>query len=205
MNKIAQSSRIFDKVKIGKNVVIEDFCLIGVSPEGTARGTLETQIGDNVVIKAHTVLYAGTIIGNNVSIHQNVQIREECKIGEKTSIGPGTIIENNVEVLEDVKILSQVFIPEFSLIKAGAWLGPQVVLTNSKYPDSPNSEKTRIGPTIEEKAILGANSTILPGLSIGKESLVGAGSVVTKNIPDKVLVAGNPAKITKDKKDLPYD
>jgi len=99
---------------------------------------------------------------------------------------------------------SQVFVPEFTVIEDDAWLGPNVVLTNAKYPLSPGVKETLAGPVVMKGAKVGANSTILPGIVIGVNSLVGAGSVVTKDVPDNAVVAGNPARLIKMITALPY-
>jgi len=77
-------------------------------------------------------------------------------------------------------------------------------LTNSRYPLSLDAKETRVGPTIKKGAKIGANSIILPGVIIGENAFVGAGSVVTKNVPDGAVVVGNPAKIIKNITELPY-
>ena len=85
------------------------------------------------------------------------------------------------------------------------WIGPSVVVTNAKYPKAPGVKDGLVGAHIKQFSIIGANSTLLPGITIGKHSLVGAGSVVTKDVPDYAVVAGNPARIIKYISDLPYD
>jgi acetyltransferase-like isoleucine patch superfamily enzyme len=92
-----------------------------------------------------------------------------------------------------VRVHSQCFVPEFSVLEDGCWLGPNVVLTNAKFPQSARTKEMLAGVRVEKKAKIGANSTILPGVIIGAGALVGAGSVVTKNVPPGVIVSGNPA------------
>ena len=94
--------------------------------------------------------------------------------------------------------------PEYTIIEDGAWLGPNVVITNAKYPLSPDVKESLEGPIIKKGAMVGVNATILPGVVIGTYALVGAGSVVTKDVPDRAVVVGNPAKVIKVLEDLPY-
>ena len=201
---IAKTAIIYPGVKLGKNVVIEDFCLVGVPPRGIKEGELETVIGDDSVIRSHTVIYAGNKIGKKFQTGNKANIRELNEIGDNVSIGTLSVVEHHVKIEDDVRIHTQVFIPEYSVLKRSSWVGPNVVFTNAPYPKSKNVKDELVGPTLEENAIVGANSTLLPGVIIGKDAIVGAGSVVTKNVSSGDVVAGNPAKFMKKKFELPY-
>jgi len=103
-----------------------------------------------------------------------------------------------------VRIHSQAFIPEFSIVEDEAWIGPNVVLTNAKYPLSPGVKDQLAGPVVRKGAKIGANATLLPGVVIGENALVGAGSVVVHDVPAGAVVAGNPAKVIRQISELPY-
>lgn len=183
-------------VKIGKGAKIEDFVIIGTQPQKIGK-KLKTIIGKGAIIRSGTVIYAGNLIGENFFTGHNALIRESNHIGDNVSIGSSTIIEHHVVIEDEVRIHSGAFVPEFSILSKGCWLGPHVVLTNARYPRSKKVKETLKGPIIEEGAKIGANSTILPGLIIGKNALIGAGSVVTQNIPANAVAAGNPARVIK--------
>lgn len=202
---IADSAKIYKNVKLGENVVVEDHCIIGVPPRGAQDGELETIIGDNSVIRAGTIIYAGNKIGSNFQTGNKANIRELNNIGDNVSIGTLSVVEHHVEIEDGVRIHTQVFVPEYTTLKTKCWLGPNVVLTNAMYPMSPNVKDELKGPIIEEGAIVGANSTVLPGVNLGKDSVVGAGSVVTKDVEPSSVVCGNPAKFLKNKSNLPYE
>ena len=137
----------------------------------------DSNIGIGTKIWHWTHVCAETEIGNSVTIGQN------CYIGPKTKIGPGCKIQNNVSVYEGVQLHADVF------------CGPSVVFTNVINPRSAYDKKDEFKSTIVKTgASLGANSTIICGVTIGKFAFVGAGSVVTKSVPDYALVVGNPAK-----------
>jgi len=150
----------------------------------------------NWLIRAPSRIYAGCNIGENFTTGHFVLIRENCKIGDNVSIGTHTEIGPGVIIGDNVRIHSNCFIPELTVIEDDAWIGPCVCICNDKYPGPRYEirEKKREGVTIKGLAVIGANVTILPGVAVGRGAVVGAGSIVTKNVPDGVVVCGNPAK-----------
>ena len=201
---MTENYKIFAGVVIGDGSVVEDYCIIGAPPRAKKPGELETTIGRRAILRSHTVIYAGNRIGENFQTGNKVNIRESNEIGNNVSIGTLSVIEHHIRIGNGVRMHSQVFVPEFTVIEDDAWLGPNVVLTNAKYPLSPGVKETLAGPIVRKGAKIGANSTILPGIVIGANSLVGAGSVITKDVPDSAVVAGNPARLIKMIDALPY-
>ena len=131
------------------------------------------------------VTYPKAKIGRECNIGQNVFV------GENVVIGNGVKIQNNVSIYSGVKIEDNVFV------------GPSVVFTNVKFPRSKiNQKKNFLKTQICKGSTLGANSTIICGIKVGKNSFVGAGSVVTKDVKDNSLVYGNPAKYKKNHKQM---
>jgi acetyltransferase-like isoleucine patch superfamily enzyme len=196
--------KLYDNVDLGVGTVVEDYCVLGTPPRGSADGELATVIGEGAVIRSHTVIYAGNRIGRNFQTGNKVNIRESNRIGDDVSVGTLSVIEHHVEVGDHVRIHTQVFIPEFSVLEEGCWIGPNVVLTNAKYPLSPGVKDRLVGPVIRRGAKIGANSTLLPGVIIGEHALVGAGSVVVRDVPPGAVVAGNPARFIRNLSELPY-
>jgi acetyltransferase-like isoleucine patch superfamily enzyme len=199
-----QSYRIHEGVTLGEGIVVEDFCIIGVPPRGYNEGDLKTFIGPESHIRSHTVIYAGNQIGKCFQTGNKVNIRELNKIGDNVSVGTLSVIEHHVEIGNNVRIHSQAFIPENSILEENVWVGPNVVLTNAKYPLSPGVKDSLRGPTLKKGAKIGANATILPGVVVGANALIGAGSVVVRDVPDGAVAVGNPARIIKHISELPY-
>ena len=195
---------LMKNVKLGKNIKIGDYVIIGILPRGYGEGDVETVIGDDSVIRTHTTIYAGNKISNNFQTGHGTRIREFNEIGENVSIGTNTVVEFKVKIEDGVRIHSQAFIPEFCTLKRNAWIGPRAVLTNAKYPRYPGVKEHLEGVIVGENAKIGANATILPGIKIGKDAIVGAGAVVTKDVPERAVVAGNPAKIIKWADEISY-
>lgn len=188
------NSIIYPNVHLGKNIIIEDFCIIGKPQKGKVP-VKDVYIGDNAIIRSHTIIYEGNSIGKDFQSGHHVVIREDNTIGDNVSIGTLSCIEHHIIIETDVRIHSQVFIPEFSILKKGSWIGPNVVLTNAKYPKGKNVKNNLKGPIINSFAKIGANSTLLPGVNIGKNSLIGSGSLVSSDIPEDSVAFGHPAKV----------
>ena len=150
-------------------------------------------------------------LGNNVRIHHKDLVNlYGCEVGDNTKIASFVEIQKNVKIGKNCKIGAFAFIPEGATIEDEVFIGPHACFTNDKLPRATNkngSLKTEkdwsVAKTfVKESASIGANATILCGITIGKNSIVGAGSVVTKNVPDNSIVAGNPAKIIGKVKDM---
>jgi acetyltransferase-like isoleucine patch superfamily enzyme len=196
--------RLYDGVSLGDGTTVEDFCIVGVPARGQRAGESPTAIGPNAWLRSHTVIYAGNTIGRNFATGNKVNIRELNTIGHDVSIGTLSVIEHHVTIGDRVRIHTQVFVPEFSVLEDDCWLGPNVVLTNAKYPVSPGVKHSLQGPRICRGAKIGANATVLPGVVVGANALVGAGAVVVRDVPPNAVVAGNPASVIKTIDALPY-
>jgi acetyltransferase-like isoleucine patch superfamily enzyme len=202
---ISETSEIHPNVKLGDNCIVEDFAIIEAPPRGFQSGELSTVIGNNAHIRSHTVIYAGNSIGNNFHTGNKVNLRELNKIGNNISIGALSVVEHHVIIGSGLRIHTQTFIPEYTILEDESWIGPGVVFTNARYPNSPNAKKELKGCHVEMHSIIGANGTILPGVRLGKWVIVGAGFVMTKDVQAHSVVAVNPAKIINTIDKLPYN
>jgi len=130
-------------------------------------------------------------------ISDKANVFESAKLGENVKVGAYAEIGRDVVVGDNTNISAGVFIPENVVLEDNVFVGPHAVFTNDKNPPSFGEWRKEKPTIVKSGASIGANSTILPSLTIGKGSVVGAGSVVTKNVPDGVTVIGNPARILK--------
>jgi len=136
-------------------------------------------------------------IGDNSTIWQYAIILENAKIGKSCNINSHTFIENDVIIGDNVTIKCGVYLWDGLTIEDNVFIGPNATFTNDKYPKSKVKPEKFDRTILKKGCSIGANATILPGISIGANAIIGAGSVVTKDVPNGVVVIGNPARITK--------
>jgi acetyltransferase-like isoleucine patch superfamily enzyme len=159
-------------------------------------GSESTKIGDECIIRSGSVIYEGSHVGGNVRLGHNVLIREQVRIGDDTMVGSGVIIDGKSVIGSKVSIQSNAYIPWNSKIEDHVFLGPNCILTNDKYLMRRSYELN--GPVIREGASVGAGAVIMPNIEIGTEAVIGAGAVVTKDVPSRAIVYGIPARVQDD-------
>lgn len=183
--------------KLGKNCVIQDDVILGLKYKEDCNPVI---IGDNAVIRSNTIIYADVEIGNDFKTGHYVMIREKTRIGDNVLIGTQSIIDGHARIGSNVNMQTGVYVPLNVIIEDNVFIGPRVVLTNDRYPLRKKSELK--GPMIKKNASIGANSTILPGVTVNEGALIAAGSIVTKDVPAWHLAMGVPAKFTPLPEDL---
>jgi acetyltransferase-like isoleucine patch superfamily enzyme len=203
-SEIAPSAIVHPNVRLGAGSVVGAFVIVGEPARGARGGEHEVLLGSGACLRSHTVVYAPNRIGERFQTGHGVLVREENEIGDDVSIGSGSVVEHHVRIGHRVRLHSNVFVPEFSVLEDECWLGPNVVLTNARYPTSPRAKSELKGPIVEARARVGANATLLPGVRIGREALVGAGAVVTRDVAPGSVVVGNPARVVNRIERLPY-
>ena len=199
--RLGPTGDVYPNVTLGAGTVIEPGARVGVPPRGARPGEHVTVIGPDSHIRSGTVIYAGAILGANVQTGHNAMIREDNVIGDRCSIGTGAVLEPGNRIGDDTRIHSQCFLEHVTLGNR-VFLGPGVVFTDDPHPMCPRFRECVLGATVEDDVSIGGNATILPGVRIGRGSLIGAGSVVTRDVAPDVVVAGSPARVVRQIEDL---
>jgi acetyltransferase-like isoleucine patch superfamily enzyme len=181
-------------VKLGSNCKIDEGALVGYMPLRRI-GNLELIIGDEAILRSGSVIYLGSKIGCNLETGHNVVIREENIVGDYVKIWANTVIDYRCRIGNNVKIHSSCYIAQLTVIEDDAFIAPGVMMANEKYPIGIFNSRRIKGPIIRQGAKIGIGSIIMPGVTIGENSLVGAGSLVTKDVPPNVVVYGTPARV----------
>jgi acetyltransferase-like isoleucine patch superfamily enzyme len=156
-----------------------------------------------VRIHPSSVVHEKAVIGDGTQIWLFNQIRENAKIGKNCVFGKNIYVDYDVTIGDNVKVQNNVSIYVGVTIEDGVFVGPHVCFTNDKVPRAVNPDMSLKGlddwtitkTLVKAGAALGANSTIVCGVTVGKWAMVGSGSVVTKDVPDHGLVLGNPARL----------
>jgi UDP-3-O-[3-hydroxymyristoyl] glucosamine N-acyltransferase len=191
---------------IGNDVRIDDNTVIGKLPMKAALSAITKdqqlppcEIEDGCLIGALSVLYRGCKIRTRVMVADLASIREDVEIGEYTIIGRGVAVENKVRIGKRCKIETEAYITALSEIEDSCFIAPEVAFTNDNFLGRTKERfKYHKGVTLKRGARVGANATFLPGVCVGADALVAAGSVVTHDVPGKKIVCGVPAKELRD-------
>lgn len=133
-------------------------------------------------------------IGKDTNIWQFCVVFPDAKIGDNCNICANVLIENDVSVGNNVTVKSGVQLWDGVTLEDNVFIGPNVTFTNDLFPRSKNENWKLLKTTVKKGASIGANSTILCGITIGENAMIGAGSVVTKDVADGEVWVGNPAK-----------
>lgn len=164
------------------------------------------KIGEYTTILTHCYIYHNVEIGKNCFVGHHTTIRPFSKIGDNTRIGSYNQLEGNLEIGTDTRFHSDVHICSGSKIGNRVFIAPRATLLNTLHPLCPKAKECVRAPVIEDDVKLGANSTISPGVTVGKGSLIGSSTNVLRNVPPYSVVVGNPGKIIGNVKEIvcPY-
>jgi UDP-2-acetamido-3-amino-2,3-dideoxy-glucuronate N-acetyltransferase len=192
--------------KIGNNVRIDDNTVVGKLPMRAAFSTLKSSvelepavIGDNCLVGTQVVIYAGSVLGNKILVADQASIREDVKIGDCTIVGRGVAVENHTTIGSYVKLETGCYVTAHTVIEDGCFIAPMVTMTNDNFMGRTEERfKHTKGAHIKLGGRVGANSTLMPGLVIGEDGIVAAGSVATRDVPAYKIVLGAPAKVWRD-------
>ena len=153
------------------------------------------RIGKNGCIRSGSVIYSNVVIGDGLQTGHGAVIREENVLGDGVQVWGGSCIDYGCRIGSNVKIQNNVYVAQFTVIEDDVFVGPGVTFTNDPHPVCTECME---GPTVRKGARIGGGAVLLPAVEIGEGALVGAGAVVTRDVPPGKVVAGNPARVTGD-------
>lgn len=149
---------------------------------------------EEIIVHESAHIEENVVMGKGCKIWHNSQIRKNAVLGENVIVGKSSFVDKSVKIGNNVKIQNMVSIYQGVTLDDNVFVGPHVVFTNDLYPRTIGNWKI-VETIVKFGASIGANSTIICGITIGKFALIAAGAVVTKNVPDNALMMGVPAKL----------
>jgi acetyltransferase-like isoleucine patch superfamily enzyme len=178
-----------DIAEFGANAAVAADACVGLqygADAGPAR------VGDDATIRSGSVIYADTDVGPGLTTGHRVLIREQTTLGEDVLVGTDTVIEDHCEIGSHVRLQTGTYLPSYTTVGDRVFVGPRATMTNDPYPVRQSVDL--VGPTLADDATVGANATLLPGVTVGERAFVAAGAVVTEDVPADTLAVGAPAR-----------
>ena len=187
---------------LGDGVRVLEYAVVGKQPTLGASSTAKreplppTRIGDGTVVSTGAIVFAGSEIGAGSIVGDQSCIRERVTLGDDCVLGRGSLIENDTTVGAGTRIQAGAYITAYSTLEEDVFIAPCVVTTNDNYMGRTERRKAEMrGPTIRRSARVGGGAVLCPGVEVGEEAFVGAGAVVTKDVPPRAVVVGSPARV----------
>ena len=203
--EIHPSAVVYPGTVLGEGVKVLEGAVVGKQPSLSPRSTAKreplapTQVGDGTIVSTGAIVFAGSTVGARVILGDQSCVRERVTIGDDVVLGRGSLIENDTTVGNLTKIQAGAYITAYSTLEEHVFIAPCVVTTNDNFMGRTERRHGLIkGPTIRRGARIGGGAILCPAVEIGEEAFVGAGAVVTKDVPPRTLVVGNPARVLRE-------
>jgi acetyltransferase-like isoleucine patch superfamily enzyme len=203
--EIHQTAVVYPGTVLGEGVKVLEYAVVGKQPVLSPRSTAKrdplppAELGAGAIVSTGAVVFAGSRIGARVIIGDQSCVRERVTIGDDVVLGRGALVENDTTIGALTKIQADAYITAYSTLEENVFIAPCVVTTNDNFMGRTERRHELIaGPTIRRGARVGGGAILCPGVEIGEEAFVGAGAVVTKDVPPRMLVVGNPAKVLRE-------
>lgn len=202
---IAETAIVYPGTVVPDDCTILDYAVVGKQPTLSQRSTAKQEelppleLGPGTVVSTGAIVFAGTRIGARVIVGDQACVRERCVLGDDVVVGRGSLVENDTAVGARTKIQAMVYVTAYTTVEEDVFLAPCVQTSNDNFMGrTERRHELRKGPTIRRGARVGAGAVLCPAVEIGQEAFVGAGAVVVKDVPPRVVVVGNPARALRE-------
>jgi acetyltransferase-like isoleucine patch superfamily enzyme len=203
--EIHESAIVYPGTVLGEGVKVLEHAVVGKQPTLSPRSTAKreplppTVIGAGTIVSTGAIVFAGSKIGERVILGDQSCVRERVTIGDDVVVGRGSLVENDTSIGAMTKIQADAYITAYSTLEEHVFIAPCVVTTNDNWMGRTEKRFGNIkGPTIRRGARIGGGAILCPAIEIGEDAFVGAGAVVTKDVPPRVVVVGSPARVLRD-------
>ena len=212
---LAAGVRLGERVSFGSYVVVHEGCVIGdgcsiadhavlgkpprLAAHSAARGeTGVLELGEEVAVGTAAVVFAGAHVAAGAILGDQSFVRERTRIGERTVIGRGSVVDNDVSIGARVRVQSNVYLTAFSVVEDDVFVGPGACMTNDDTMARHPPEMPLRGALLRRACRVGGGAVLTPGVEVGEEAFVAAGSVVTRDVPARAVVMGVPARVVRE-------
>jgi acetyltransferase-like isoleucine patch superfamily enzyme len=199
------TATVYPGTVLGEGVRVLENAVVGKQPSLGASSTAKRDplppatIGDGTVISTGAIVFAGSTIGARCIVGDQSCIRERVTMADDCILGRGSLIENDTSVGAGTRIQAEAYVTAYSTLEEDVFIAPCVVTTNDNFMGRTERRKELMrGPTIRRSARVGGGAILCPGIEVGEEAFVGAGAVVTRDVPPRVVVVGSPARVLRD-------
>jgi acetyltransferase-like isoleucine patch superfamily enzyme len=195
---------IHDAVVVGDAVIVEDGAVLGKRPRLGPGSTADADVAEPLVIGpqaqicANSVLFAGARIGSHAVIGDQACVREHSVVGPGSVIGRGAMVEHDVVIGARVKLLDHAYLTAHSVVEDDVFIGPGTLTANDDAMGRHEPGIRLVGVTLRRACRIGTGALLLPGVEIGEEAVVAAGTVVRHDVPPRRLVMGVPARVVRE-------
>ena len=205
MADVHPTAVVYPGTVLGEGVRVLEHAVVGKQPSLSPRSTAPreplapAELGPGTIVSTGAVVFAGTRVGARVILGDQSCVRERVEIGDDVVVGRGSLVENDTTIGALTKIQAMAYITAYSTLEDNVFIAPCVQTTNDDFMGRTERRHELIkGPTIRRGARVGGGAVLLPGVEVGAEAFVGAGAVVTKDVPPRTLVVGNPARVLRE-------
>jgi acetyltransferase-like isoleucine patch superfamily enzyme len=203
--EVHPSAIVYPGTVLGDGVRVLENAVVGKQPTLSPRSTAAREslppamLGAGTIVSTGAIVFAGAQIGERVIIGDQSCVRERVQIGDDVVVGRGSLIENDTTIGRMTKIQADAYITAYSTLEDHVFIAPCVVTTNDNWMGRTEKRHGNVkGPTIRRGARIGGGAILCPQVEIGEDAFVGAGAVVTKDVPPRVVVVGSPARVLRD-------
>jgi len=190
---------------LGDGVKVLEGAVVGKQPVLSPRSTASRDplppavLGAGTIVSTGAIVFAGSTIGARVILGDQSCIRERVTLGDDVVVGRGSLVENDTTIGALTVIQAGAYVTAYSTLEERVFIAPCVVTTNDNFMGRTEQRRALIkGPTIRRGARVGGGAILCPGVEIGEEAFVGAGAVVTRDVPPRVVVVGSPARVLRE-------
>jgi acetyltransferase-like isoleucine patch superfamily enzyme len=200
--EVADTAIVYPGTVLGDGCRILDYAVVGKQPTLSPRSTTKreelapVQLGPGTIVSTGAIVFAGTRVGAGVIVGDQACVRERCEVGDDVVIGRGSLVENDSTVGARTKIQAMAYVTAYSTLEEDVFIAPCVQTANDNFMGrTERRHELRKGPTIRRGARVGVGAVLCPAVEVGEEAFVGAGAVVVRDVPARVVVVGNPARV----------